>query len=83
MIQGRGTPRLGFEPAQLRLVRRQALREKLERGFAPELLVPRKINLAHSADADERFDPVMTNQFSNQCAGPVVSQKLGSDFEGR
>src|SRR6202011_1645128 len=75
--------RLGFEPAQLRLVHRQALWEKLERDFAPESFVPRKINLAHPADADERLDPVMTNQFSNQCAGLVGSQKLGSDFEGR
>ena len=57
--------------------------EKLERDFAPESLVPREIDLAHSADADERLDPVMTNQFSDQCAGAVVSQKFGSDFKGR
>src|SRR5207244_5311703 len=74
---------LALAPAQLRVACRQALGKKLERDFAPESLVPRKINLAHTADADERLDPVMTNQFSNQCAGPVVSHKLGSDFEGR
>src|SRR6266576_7030658 len=39
MIQGRGSARLGFEPAELRLVRRQTLWEKLERHFAPELFV--------------------------------------------
>ncbi len=83
MIQGRGTPRLVLEPAELHLVRRQALWEKLERGFASESFIPRQINLAHSANADERLDPVMTNQFSNQCAGGLASQELGSDFESR
>src|SRR6476660_728817 len=81
MIQGRGTARLIFEPAQLCLVRRQAIREKLERGFAPESLVARQINLAHSAYADERLDPVMTNQFSDQRTGAVGSCQFGSDFE--
>jgi hypothetical protein len=47
-----------------RFVGSEAIREKLERGFAPELLVPREINLAHSANADEGIDPVMTNDFS-------------------
>src|SRR5438045_6441094 len=83
MIQGRGTPRLIFKSAQLRLVCRQAIGEKLERSFAPESLVAREINLAHSANADQRLDSIMTNHFSNQCAGRIVSHKLGSDFEGR
>ena len=83
MIQRRGGARLAFETAQLRLVRRQSLREKLERDFAPESLVSRQIDLAHSADANERLDPVMTDRFAHHRAGPVVSQKFGSNFEGR
>ena len=50
-----------FEAIQLRLVCGQTLGEKLERDFAPESFVPRKIDLAHSTDADERLDPVMTD----------------------
>ena len=83
MIQRRGGACLGFEPAQLCLVRRQALWEKLERNLAPESLVSRQIDLAHSAGANERLDPVMTDRFAHHRAGPVVSQKLQSNFEGR
>src|SRR5438093_6828992 len=50
MIQGRGSARLGFEPAELDLVCGQTLREKLECDFTTEAFVPRQIDLAHSAD---------------------------------
>ena len=83
MIQRRGSARLAFETAQLHLVRGQPLRKKLERDFAPQLLVSRHVHLAHSAHANERLDPVMTDQFSHHRAGLLVSQKFGSNFEDR
>src|SRR6266498_5489923 len=83
MIQGRGGARLAFKAVQLRLVRRQPLWEKLERDFAPESLVSGQKHFAHSTDADEGLDPVMTDQFPHYRAGPVVGQKFGSNFEGR
>jgi len=53
MIQCRGTARLGFEPAQLRLIRRQVLWKKLKRDFAPEPLVSGEVDLAHPAHTEQ------------------------------
>jgi hypothetical protein len=50
-----------LKPTQLRLVGRQTLGKKLKRHFAPESLVSRQIDFAHSADADERLDAVVTD----------------------
>ena len=81
MIQGGRTARLALEPAQLRLVRREMLRKKLERRFAPELLVAGQIDFAHAADIDQSFNPVASNQFANQFIRAMPNEKLRSDFE--
>src|SRR6266436_636926 len=83
VIQSRGSARLALETAQLHLVCRQPLWEKLERDFAPQPLVSRQIHFAHSADANERLDSVMTDQFSHHRAGALISQEFGSNFESR
>src|SRR6185503_9149391 len=82
MIQGRSDARFAFESAQLDLVRRQLLWEKLERDFAPESLVSCEIHIAHSANTNKRLDSVMTDRFSHHRARPGVSQKFGSNLEG-
>src|SRR5206468_8795561 len=83
MIKSRGSARLALKTAQLTVVRRQSLREKLKRHFAPESLISRQVHLAHSADANERFDPIMSDRFTHYLVGPVVGQKFGNNLEGR
>jgi len=56
--------------------------EKFEGDFAPESIISRKIDLAHSTDANQRLNPVVPHQFSHHCACPTVSQKFWSLFEG-
>src|SRR5258708_25783057 len=83
MIKSGGSARLAFETAQLHVVRRQSLGEKLERHFTPESLVSCQVHLAHSADANERFDPIMSDRFTDYRVGPFVGQKFGNNLEGR
>ena len=64
MIQGGSCARFGFEPAQLPLVGRDLLRQKLECDLAAEQFVSRQIDFTHAADADERLDPIVTNQLT-------------------
>src|SRR5436190_19691910 len=83
MIQGRGSARLGFEPAELGLVRRQMLWEKLKRNLASEPLVSREIDFAHPAYTEQRFDPVVTDRLIDQIARRLVNQKFGGNGKGR
>ena len=62
VIQGRGRARLGFEAAKLYLIRRQMLREKLERDLACEALIARELHFAHPTRAEQRFDLIATNR---------------------
>ena len=79
MIQGRRVARLGFEAAQLRLVLRQMLWEKLKRDLTPEPLVSRQIDFAHPAHTEQRFDPVVTDRLTDQIARRLVNQKFGGN----
>src|SRR5207302_7804049 len=83
MIKSRGSARLAFETAQLTVVRRQSLWEKLKRHFTPESLVSCQVHLAHSAHTNERFDPIMSDRFTHYRAGPVIGQKFGANLEDR
>ena len=61
MIERRCGPRLTTEAGNGCLVGRDMLRQKLQRHFAKQLKVLGKIDNAHSAAAELRLDPVVTD----------------------
>src|SRR5215510_15062330 len=84
MIESDYCVRFLLKPFQALRIAGKARGQEFERRVSARGNVRSEIYLAHSAGADKRLDPVMTNQFSNQCAGagPVISQKLRSNFKG-
>ena len=58
MIQRRGRPRFLLEPLQPLRIRRQRLRQHLDRHLARQTRVPRPVHLPHPARAERREDLV-------------------------
>ena len=57
--------------------------KKLKRDLTPEPLVSREIDFAHPAHTEQRFNPVVTDQLTDQIARRLVNQQFGGDCEGR
>ena len=80
MIQRGSGACFALQALQLHLVRNERLRQKFERDVSPEPFVVREIDYAHSAHAEDRFDPIVSEMLTDKRVG-VVEQEFGCDFE--
>src|SRR5262245_65973990 len=82
MVERGGGASLPLEPAQTVAIRCEFGRQQLQRDAAFEPCVLRQKNLAHSAFAELRENPVMADNTPDERAAMFLDQRIGAGVEG-
>src|SRR5262245_7800012 len=82
VVEGRSSARFLLKAQHALAILSEFLRQQFERDLSPESRILGQVNLTHSARAEQRENPIMTDHLPCHSLVLILSDQLGRDLRG-